>query len=611
MSKRNFLLFCNLKFRFRERRESREGDQFFLEKDSKFVKKRRFLIFFVHLPSSLSLCLVKKKMKLLGLLFLLFNLFVFSFSRKLLTESGLHDEAVLLKLKSSFSDPNGVLSSWVSDSSSNHCSWYGVTCNSDLRVVSLILRGCDEREGSSVLHFSDLSSCSSRRLGGEISPVVGDLSEVRVLSLAFNDLRGEIPKEIWGLEKLEILDLKDNSFIGGIRVLDPLKKSELVGFSSFSSNVVLRKLMSFEEGDEIGPTSADEAPGKAGLYPIEIASIVSASVIVFVLLVLVLLFLYSRKWKRNSQIQVDEIKEIKVFVDIGIPLTYEIIVRATGYFSNSNCIGHGGFGSTYKAEVSPTNVFAVKRLSVGRFQGDQQFHAEISALETVRHPNLVMLIGYHASETEMFLIYNYLSGGNLQDFIKERSKSALEWKVIHKIALDVARALAYLHEQCSPKVLHRDIKPSNILLDNNYNAYLSDFGLSKLLGTSQSHVTTGVAGTFGYVAPEYAMTCRVSEKADVYSYGIVLLELISDKRALDPSFSSHENGFNIVSWAHMMLSQGKAKEVFTKGLWETGPPDDLVEVLHLALKCTVDSLSIRPTMKQAVRLLKRIQPTKL
>ncbi|KAG7589487.1 Protein kinase domain [Arabidopsis suecica] len=541
-------------------------------------------------------------MKILGLVFLLFNLFVFSFSRKLLTESGLHDEAVLLKLKSSFFDPNGVLSSWVSDSSSNHCSWYGVSCNSDLRVVSLILRGCDELEGSGVLHFPDLSSCSSskRRLGGVISSVVGDLSEIRVLSLSFNDLRGEIPKEIWGLEKLEILDLKGNSFIGGIRVLD-----------GFSRNVVLRKLMSFEDEDEIGPSSADDSPGKPGLYPIEIASIVSASVIVFVLLVLVLLFLYTKKWKRNSQIQVDEIKEIKVFVDIGIPLTYEIIVRATGYFSNSNCIGHGGFGSTYKAEVSPTNVFAVKRLSVGRFQGDQQFHAEISALEVVRHPNLVMLIGYHASETEMFLIYNYLSGGNLQDFIKERSKAAIEWKVLHKIALDVARALAYLHEQCSPKVLHRDIKPSNILLDNNYNAYLSDFGLSKLLGTSQSHVTTGVAGTFGYVAPEYAMTCRVSEKADVYSYGIVLLELISDKRALDPSFSSHENGFNIVSWAHMMLSQGKAKEVFTKGLWETGPPDDLVEVLHLALKCTVDSLSIRPTMKQAVRLLKRIQPSRL
>ncbi|KAF8082095.1 hypothetical protein N665_0848s0013 [Sinapis alba] len=536
-------------------------------------------------------------------LFLLLNLFSFSLSRKL---NAFHDRTVLLELKSSFSDPHGVLSSWDSDSSSNHCSWFGVSCNSDSRVVSLILKGCGEQgssSSSSSLRFPDSSSCLSARLGGEISPAVGNLSELRVLSLAFNDLGGYVPKEIWGLERLEMLDLQGNSF-SGIRALNRVR-SEL----NAVCGIKLRKLTSEEEGGE--EERSLDTPDKNGLYPIEIASIVSASVIVFVLLILVVLFIYTKKWKRNSQVQFVEPKEIKVFVDVTIPLTYEIIVRATGYFSNSYCIGHGGFGSTYKAEVTPDNVFAIKRLSVGRFQGDQQFHAEISALETVRHPNLVMLIGYHASETEMFLIYNFLSGGNLEDFIKERSKPALEWKILHKIALDVARALAYLHEQCSPKVLHRDIKPSNILLDNNYNAYLSDFGLSKLLGTSQSHVTTGVAGTFGYVAPEYAMTCRVSEKADVYSYGIVILELISDKRALDPSFSSHENGFNIVSWAHMMLSQGKAKDVFTKGLWETGPQDDLVEVLHLALKCTVDSLSIRPTMKQAVKQLKRIQPSRL
>lgn len=504
-----------------------------------------------------------KETLLLSLFLLLLNLFVLSSSRKL---KPFHDQTVLLELKTSFSDPNGVLSSWDPDTTSNHCSWFGVSCNSDLRVVSLIL---DET-----------------RLGGEISPVVGKLSEIRVLSLAFNNLGGQVPNEIQRLKRLQILDLQGNDFR------------------------VQRKLTSLngEEEEEESPSSDT----KTGLYPIEIASIVSASVIVFVLLVLLLLFFYTRKRKRNSQVvQVVEPKEIKVFVDDVIPLTYESIVRATGYFSNSNCIGHGGFGSTYRAQVSPNNVFAVKRLSVGRFQGDQQFHAEISALETVRHQNLVFLVGYHASETEMFLIYNYLSGGNLEDFIKERSKPALDWKVLHKIALDVARALAYLHDQCSPKVLHRDIKPSNILLDESHNAYLSDFGLSKLLGASQSHVTTGVAGTFGYVAPEYAMTCRVSEKADVYSYGIVVLELISDKRALDPSFSSHENGFNIVSWAHMMLSQGKAKEVFTKGLWESGPQDDLVEVLHLALKCTVDSLSIRPTMKQAVKQLKRIHPSRL
>ncbi|PNY04770.1 LRR receptor-like kinase resistance protein, partial [Trifolium pratense] len=135
-------------------------------------------------------------------------------------------------------------------------------------------------------------------------------------------------------------------------------------------------------------------------------------------------------------------------------------------------------------------------------------------------------------------------------------------------------------------------------------AYLSDFGLARLLGTSETHATTGVAGTFGYVAPEYAMTCRVSDKADVYSYGVVLLELLSDKKLLDPSFSSYGNGFNIVAWGCMLLGQGRAKEFFATGLWDAGPENDLVEVLHLAVVCTVDSLSTRPTMKQVVKRLK-------
>ncbi|CAN1120588.1 Probable LRR receptor-like serine/threonine-protein kinase RPK1 [Linum perenne] len=135
-----------------------------------------------------------------------------------------------------------------------------------------------------------------------------------------------------------------------------------------------------------------------------------------------------------------------------------------------------------------------------------------------------------------------------------------------------------------------------------------NFGLARLLGASETHATTGVAGTFGYVAPEYAMTCRVSEKADVYSYGVVLLELVSDKKALDPSFSSQENGFNIVSWAGMMLRNGRAKEVFTDGLWELSPHDDLVEMLHLAVTCTDETLSTRPTMKQVLNRLMMIRP---
>ncbi|KAL9423588.1 hypothetical protein AB3S75_035637 [Citrus x aurantiifolia] len=280
----------------------------------------------------------------------------------------------------------------------------------------------------------------------------------------------------------------------------------------------------------------------------------------------------------------------------------------SGDFNTSNCIGSGGFGTTYKAEISPGILVAVKKLAVGRFQhGVQQFHAEIKTLGNVRHPNLVTLIGYRASGNEMFLIYNYLPGGNLENFIKARTSRAVDWMILHKIALDVASALAYLHDQCAPRVLHRDVKPSNILLDDDFNAYLSDFGLSRLLGTSETHATTGVAGTFGYVAPEYALTCRVSDKADVYSYGVVLLELISDKKALDPSFSSHGDGFNIISWASMLLRQGQVKDVFNAELWASGPHDDLEDMLHLALRCTVETLSTRPTMKQVVQCLKQIQ----
>ncbi|PQP92651.1 hypothetical protein Pyn_26962 [Prunus yedoensis var. nudiflora] len=253
------------------------------------------------------------------------------------------------------------------------------------------------------------------------------------------------------------------------------------------------------------PDSSSETVGDAdnsGLNSIEIASIVSASAVVLVLLSLVVLFFYTRKWIPDSRVQGFEYKEMTVFTDIGAPLTFENIVQATANFNASNYIGSGGFGATYKAEIGPGTIVAVKRLAVGRFHGVQQFHAEIKTLGRVRHPNLVTLIGYHASETEMLLIYNYLPGGNLENFIKERSRRHFNWNILHKIALDIAHALAYLHDECIPRVLHRDVKPR----------------------------------TFGYVAPEYAMTCRVSEKADVYSYGVVLLELISDKEALTLHF---------------------------------------------------------------------------
>nr|QAS62465.1 LRR receptor-like serine/threonine-protein kinase RPK2 [Sedum alfredii] len=481
----------------------------------------------------------------------------------------------------------------------------------------------------------ELLDLSGNKLQGRIPDTIGRLKNIRFLSLSRNNLSGAIPSTFSQLLSLTTLKLSSNSLSGkipqGFGLLSNLTTLELDNnrlssdiFSNLFGSTLVKNndsqiafsrraiLLSSGDTDSLNYTTESDAgevaSGNGSLNSIEIASIVSASAIVSVLLALVILFIYTRKWAPDSRVQVSVPKEITLFTDIGTPLTFDKISNSTANFNASNCIGNGGFGATYRAEIAPGVVVAVKRLSVGRFHGVQQFHAEIKTLERVRHPNLVTLIGYHASETEMFLIYNYLPGGNLANFIQERNEKATDWRIIHKIALDIAQALAYLHDQCVPRVLHRDVKPSNILLDNELNAYLSDFGLSRLLGTSETHATTGVAGTFGYLAPEYAMTCRVSDKADVYSYGIVLLELLSDKKTLDPSFSAHENGFTIVSWASMLLREGRAKDVFNPRLWETGPHKKLVDTLHLAVRCTVETLSIRPTMRQVAQQLKQLQP---
>lgn len=483
------------------------------------------------------------------------------------------------------------------------------------------------------LKYLKYLSLAGNNLTGCISSSLKRIHSLEVLQLSSNSQSSEIPQGLVELRNLSVI-LLNNSKLSGLSLSNSNKvKSPAVFNVSFNdssdgsqldNNLMLESLSlhsghrhflaeqyldhSNNSGNSASPLESS-SKGDDGLSSIEIASIISASAIFSVLVALLVIFFYTRKWMPKSRVQGSETREITSFTDIGVPLTFENIAWATGNFNASNCIGNGGFGATYKAEISPGVLVAVKRLAVGRFtQGVQQFHAEVKTLGRVRHSNLVTLIGYHASKTEMFLIYNYLPGGNLEMFIQDRSETAVNWKILHKIALHIASALAYLHDQCSPRVLHRDVKPSNILLDNDFNAYLSDFGLSRLLGTSETHATTGVAGTFGYVAPEYALTCRVSEKADVYSYGVVLLELISDKKALDPSFSSHANGFNIVSWACMLLRQGKAKDVFNQKLWDAGPHDNLVDALHLAVMCTVESFSIRPTMKRVVQRLKQLQP---
>ncbi|KAK4254432.1 hypothetical protein QN277_009817 [Acacia crassicarpa] len=510
-------------------------------------------------------------------------------------------------------------------------------------------------EGSIDPHIGDYTMLQrldlrGNKLTGSLPDQLGSLKEMKWMLLGVNDLTGEIPSQLGQLDSLVVLDLSHNALIGTIpasltnaTTLETLllDHNQLNGEipSSFST---LSSLVGFDVSfNNLSghiphlhrPSDCDYFKGNVHLHscpdpysaspayiplPLEvqrwhrrkkmktiIIAVVSSVSVVLCLLGIVLVVTFGRnKFGRLSSLRS---RLLVTFQDGPIELSYDNVVTATGNFSLQNLIGTGGFGSTYKAELSPGFLVAIKRLSIGKFQGIQQFETEIRTLGRIRHKNLVTLIGYYVGEAEMFLIYNFLSGGNLETFIHDNSDKNMLWPIIYKIAIDIAEAITYLHYSCVPRIVHRDIKPSNILLDEDHNAYLSDFGLARLMEVSETHATTDVAGTFGYVAPEYATTCRVSDKADVYSFGVVLLELMSGRKSLDPSFSEYGNGFNIVPWAKLLMTEGRSSELFSPALWEAGPEEKLLGLLKIALICTVETLSIRPSMKHVLEKLKQLE----
>ncbi|XWS32575.1 hypothetical protein CRYUN_Cryun22dG0001200 [Craigia yunnanensis] len=464
-------------------------------------------------------------------------------------------------------------------------------------------------------------SLGENNFTGEIPSELGQLASLKVLDLSHNSLTGSIPASLTNATNLETLLLNHNllsgeipssfSLLSHLTVLD-LSFNDLSGpipnlqhqsnCTAFRGNRGLPQCLPSATSPSMGPAKFQKG---RNLKSFIIAAITSASVLLCMVAVRVIICQFRRRKLRR--LGALKRKVVVTFANAPNELNYDNVVRATGNFSIRNLIGTGGFGSTYKAELVPGYHVAVKRLSIGRFQGIQQFDAEIRTLGRIRHKNLVTLIGYYVGENEMFLVYNYLSGGNLETFIHEKSGTNVQWSVIYKITMDISQALAYLHYSCVPRIVHRDIKPSNILLDENLNAFLSDFGLARLLEVSETHATTDVAGTFGYVAPEYATTCRVSDKADVYSFGVVLLELLSGKKSLDPSFSEYGNGFNIVEWTKLLIKEGRPSELFSAELWETGPRENLLGMLRLAYACTAETLSVRPSMKQFLEKLKQLK----
>ncbi|BAU00221.1 hypothetical protein LR48_Vigan06g032100 [Vigna angularis] len=276
---------------------------------------------------------------------------------------------------------------------------------------------------------------------------------------------------------------------------------------------------------------------------------------------------------------------------------------STNAFAPENVIGEGGYGIVYHGILNDNTHVAIKNLLNNRGQAEKEFKVEVEAIGRVRHKNLVRLLGYCAEGAHRMLVYEYVDSGNLEQWLHGDvgPYSPLTWEIRMNIILGTAKGLTYLHEGLEPKVVHRDIKSSNILLSKQWNAKVSDFGLAKLLGSDNSYITTRVMGTFGYVAPEYASTGMLNERSDVYSFGILIMEVLTGRNPVDYSRPPEE--VNLVDWLKKMVSNRNPEGVLDPKLPEKPTSRALKRALLVALRCTDPNAQKRPKMGHVIHML--------
>ncbi|KAG6503129.1 probable serine/threonine-protein kinase PBL7 isoform X1 [Zingiber officinale] len=287
--------------------------------------------------------------------------------------------------------------------------------------------------------------------------------------------------------------------------------------------------------------------------------------------------------------------------------TFPELAAATKNFRADCLLGEGGFGRVYKGRFESNHqVVAIKQLDRNGLQGNREFLVEVLMLNLLDHPNLVNLIGYCADGDQRLLVYEYMPLGSLEDHLHadlSPDKKRLDWNTRMKIAAGAAKGLEYLHDKANPPVIYRDLKCSNILLDEGYHPKLSDFGLAKLGPVGDNtHVSTRVMGTYGYCAPEYAMTGQLTLKSDMYSFGVVLLELITGRRAIDNSRAAGEH--NLVAWARPLFKdRRKFAQVADPVLQGQYPQRGLYQALAVAAMCVQEQPAMRPLIADVVTAL--------
>lgn len=355
----------------------------------------------------------------------------------------------------------------------------------------------------------------------------------------------------------------------------------------------------------------------SNLVPILVGVVVSV-VFLSICLFLALYVRFGRAWRKITGLGLHLTEPVPSRLKLK-PLTGSIwfqikdLERATNHFSRHNLIGQGGSGVVYKGILSDGTEVAVKKITGSDFEGDTEFCNEVEIVSNLRHRNLVTLLGCccvikEYSNKQWYLVYDYMVNGSLADYLFSTDENkGLTWTQRKNIILDVAKGLDYLHNGVKPAIFHRDIKATNILIDWDMSAKLADFGLAKQNPEGQSLVFTRVAGTYGYVAPEYALYGQLSLKTDVYSFGIVILEIMSGRRALDASTWIGSPGIHsIADWASVMVKAGEVKEVLDDSLMkdeESINHNVMERFMRIGVLCTNVTPALRPTAADALKML--------
>ncbi|GLT46085.1 hypothetical protein SLA2020_198700 [Shorea laevis] len=460
---------------------------------------------------------------------------------------------------------------------------------------------------SKIIPYATTLKLSSNNFSGEIPENLSNVTFLNVLNLDHNRLTGQIPPKLVLLSRLKTFTVADNLLTGPIPIFPNIPAD------SFANNPGLC-------GKPLDPCQSPAASTHTGI----IAGAAAGGVTVAAIGVVIGLYFYHRrmsvkrkkdddpegnKWAKSLK----GVKGIKVscFEKSVSKMRLSDLMKATNSFSKSNIIGSGRTGTVYKGVLEDGTSLMIKRLQDSQ-RSDKEFSSEMATLGSVRHRNLVPLLGFCVAKKERLLVYRYMQRGMLHDQLHhmDDSGSDLEWSLRLKIAVGAARGFAWLHHSCNPRILHRNISSKCILLDADFEPKISDFGLARLMNPVDTHLSTFVNGEFGdlgYVAPEYTRTLVATPKGDVYSFGVVLLELVTGERPTHVAKAPESFKGNLVEWMAELSGNGKLEDAIDKSLVGKDVDNELFQFLKVACRCVLPAVhKERPSMFEVYQLLRAI-----